>query len=118
MRGMRPLTGWGGGVPKCRMSILRNANVACLCLSVSLLSHVEFKKRLCHYIVIPHVAHHKALCHMSNLRNANVALSILRVKGHRNQTVGEPSPQVVLKCLILLRPMKSSSTDQRHNTAM
>ena len=32
------------GGPKCRMSILRNANVACLWHLFSSMSHVEFKK--------------------------------------------------------------------------
>ena len=36
-----------GGSP-CRLSILRNANVACLCRLFMSMSHVEFKKRLCH----------------------------------------------------------------------
>ena len=37
------------GGPQCRMSILRNGNVACPCHLFSPMSHVEFKKRLCHY---------------------------------------------------------------------
>ena len=37
----------GAGVPKCRMSILRNGNVTCLCRLFSIMSHVEFTKRLC-----------------------------------------------------------------------
>ena len=32
---------------RCRMSILRNANVACLCRLFMPMSNVEFKKRLC-----------------------------------------------------------------------
>ena len=32
------------GGPQCRMSILRNANVACLCRLFMAISHVEFKK--------------------------------------------------------------------------
>ena len=35
-----PLTGG----PQCRMSILRNGNVACLCRLFMAMSHVEFKK--------------------------------------------------------------------------
>ena len=35
------------GGPQCRMLILRNGNVACLCHLFSSISHVEFKKRLC-----------------------------------------------------------------------
>ena len=35
------------GGPQCRMSISRNGNVACHCHLFSLMSHVEFKKRLC-----------------------------------------------------------------------
>ena len=46
-----------GGPPICRMSILRNCNVACPCRLFSPMSHVELKKRLCHYIFSP--------CHMS-----------------------------------------------------
>ena len=34
----------GGGGPQCRMSILRNGNVACLCRLFMAMSHVEFKK--------------------------------------------------------------------------
>ena len=47
------LDGGGGGSP-CRMSILRNANVACLCRLLMPISHVEFNKWP---------------CRMSNLRN-------------------------------------------------
>ena len=36
------------GGPQCCMSILRNGNVACPCRLFSLMSHVKFKKRLCH----------------------------------------------------------------------
>ena len=36
-----------GGSP-CRLSILRNGNVACLCRLFMPMSHVEFKKKLCH----------------------------------------------------------------------
>ena len=38
-----PLTGG----PECRMSILRNSNVACLCRLFMAMSHVEFKKYQC-----------------------------------------------------------------------
>ena len=46
----RSLFLWGPlmGDPQCRMSILRNGNVACLCPLFSPMSHVKFKKRLCH----------------------------------------------------------------------
>ena len=39
------------GGPKCRMSILRNGNVACPCRLVLPMSHVEFRKSdvTCHY---------------------------------------------------------------------
>ena len=37
----------GGGGPQCRMSILRNGNVACLCRLFFSMSHVKFKKWLC-----------------------------------------------------------------------
>ena len=36
------------GGPQCRMSILRNGNVACHCRLFSPMSHAEFKKRPCH----------------------------------------------------------------------
>ena len=39
--------GMGGG-PQCRMSILRNGNVACFYRLFLPMSHVEFKKGLCH----------------------------------------------------------------------
>ena len=39
-RGGGPLKGG----PQCRMSILRNGNVACLCPLFSSMSHVKFKK--------------------------------------------------------------------------
>ena len=35
------------GDPQCRLSILRNGNVACPCRLFFPMSHVEFKKRLC-----------------------------------------------------------------------
>ena len=40
---------WGPliGGPQCRMSNLRNGNLACPCCLFSPMSHVEFKKRLC-----------------------------------------------------------------------
>ena len=41
------LTGGGGGVP-CRLSVLRNGNVACVCRLFMPMSHVEFEKRQCH----------------------------------------------------------------------
>ena len=63
-RSMGPLTGGRVGGSPCRMSILRNAYVACLCRLFVPLSHVEFKK-------LP--------CRMSNLRNGPVAMSILGV---------------------------------------
>ena len=42
--GMGPLMGG----PQCRMSILRNGNVAYACRLFYPMSHVEFKNRLCH----------------------------------------------------------------------
>ena len=42
------LDGGGGGGPQCRMSILRNGNVACLYRLFSSFSHVEFQKLICH----------------------------------------------------------------------
>ena len=39
--------GGGGGVP-CRMSILGNANVECICCLLSSMSRVELKKYPCH----------------------------------------------------------------------
>ena len=44
------------GGPQWRTSILRNGNVACLCRLFSPMSHVKFKKRLCHmslYFLVP-----------------------------------------------------------------
>ena len=40
---MGPLTGGGGG-SQCRLSILRNGNVACLCRLFMPMSHIKFKK--------------------------------------------------------------------------
>ena len=82
------------GGPQCRMSILRNGNVTCPCRLFSPMSHVEFKKRLCHMSLrfLAHVVCHLALCRMSNLRNGDVSLSIL---GSRAITVSSdmgPSP--------------------------
>ena len=48
---MRGVDG-GGGVP-CRMSILKYANVACLCRLFIPVSHVEFKKSLCRMTLSP-----------------------------------------------------------------
>ena len=50
------------GDPKCRMSILRNGNVACLCQLFMAMSHVNFRNRpvACHYIL-------KALSHVDRL---------------------------------------------------
>ena len=72
---MGPLTGGR----QCRISILRNGNVAYLCHLFSLMSHDSVQ---CHYIFSPHVACHFALCRMLNSRNAPVVLSILGVKSH------------------------------------
>ena len=36
------------GDPQCRMSILRNGNVACPCRLFDPMSHVKIKNRLCH----------------------------------------------------------------------
>ena len=55
------------GGPKCRMSILRNCNVACPCRLFFPMSHVEFKKRLCHMSLL------SPICRMSSLRNTHVA---------------------------------------------
>ena len=48
------------GGPQCRMSILRNGNVPCICTLFSPMSHVEFKKRLC-----PMSLHFYPSCRMS-----------------------------------------------------
>ena len=48
------------GVPQCRMSILGNCNVACLCRLFSPMSHVEFKRRPC-----PMSQHFYPSCHVS-----------------------------------------------------
>ena len=66
------------------MSVLKNANVACLCrlifpcpLSNSRNCHVP-----CHYLFGPHVAVAKVHVTMLNLRNGHVALLMLGVYGH------------------------------------
>ena len=54
------LSDWQGALPlgplmgasQCRMSILRNGSVACHCRLFSPMSHVKFKKRLCHMSLI------------------------------------------------------------------
>ena len=79
---MRTLKGGAldGGSP-CRVSILRNAYVACLCRLFMPMSHVEFKKCPCRMSNLRNgpVACQYAQCRMSNLRNGHVALSILGV---------------------------------------
>ena len=73
------------GGPPCRMSILRNFNVACHCRLFSPMSHVEFKKRLRH-MSLNFSPCRMSLSLMSNFRNCHVALSILGVKGHSGRT--------------------------------
>ena len=82
----------GGGGSQCRMLSLRNGNVACLRgnfpqyhVSNFINEYVAY-----HYIFSPHVACHYALCHMWNLRNAHVALSILGLKGHLENSEWSP----------------------------
>ena len=48
MAGGGGMVGALDGGPPCRLSILRNANVACLCRLFMPMSHVEFKKFPCH----------------------------------------------------------------------
>ena len=48
------------GCPQCRMSVLRNRNVACLCRLFSPMSNVEFKKWL-----FPMSLHFHPSCRMS-----------------------------------------------------
>ena len=66
------------------MSILRNANVACLCRLILPLSPVKFKKWPCPYLFGPHVAVAKVHDALLNLRNGHVALSILGIYGHHS----------------------------------
>ena len=40
------------GGPQCRMSILRNGNVACPCRLFYPMSHVKFKNRLCRHVTM------------------------------------------------------------------
>ena len=74
---------WGSW---CRISILRNGNVACLCRlnfpSKCPLSNLRIDHVPCHYPIGPHVAVDKVYNALSNLRNSHVVLSILEVKGH------------------------------------
>ena len=57
------------GGPHCRMSILRNGNIACPCRLFSPMSHVKFKKRLCPMSLqfLAPVTCHKAPCRMSHV---------------------------------------------------
>ena len=72
------------------MSILRNANLACLCRLILPLSPVEFKKWPCPmYLFERHVAVAKVHVPLSNLTNGYVALSMLGVLGHTPRPVYE-----------------------------
>ena len=64
------------GRSPCHLSILRSANVACLCHLFVPMSHVEFQKKPCYMSIISmsHVKFKKFNC---------VALSNLGVNGHR-----------------------------------
>ena len=59
------------GGPQCRMSILRNANVACHCRLFSPMSHVEFKKMLCpvslYFTPMSHVTRPNAACQIKEM---------------------------------------------------
>ena len=55
------------GGPQCRVSILRNSNVACLCLLFSPMSRVEFKERLCPMSLKFHTPCRMSLSHMSHV---------------------------------------------------
>ena len=71
--------------PQCRMSILINGNVACLCRLLFPMSHVEFKKGLCHmslYFLPPCRMSLSPMSHVE-FKNYPVAMSILGVKGHQ-----------------------------------
>ena len=74
----------GGGGPQCRMSILRNGNIACLFHLFFSMSHVEFKKRPCPMSLYFYPSCRMSLSAMSHVEfnNVHVSLSILGVKGH------------------------------------
>ena len=77
------------GSPQCRLSILRNGNVACHCHLFSPMSHFEFQKRLCPvslYFLLPcrislgpmsHVEFKKCLCHPVDFRGQGSYVSSL-----------------------------------------
>ena len=96
------------GGPQCRMSILRNDNVACLCRLFPQKSHIGFQKRLCPVSLYfyPHVGGHSALYRMSNLRFAEVASSVLGVRGHHTLWVQsvtcEPPCSEAMSCITSL----------------
>ena len=83
----QPKGGPWRGCP-CRLLILRNANVACLYRLFIPMSPVEFKKWTCRMSLWPLCPCRvtNAPCRMSNWRNGPVALSILRVRGHKRST--------------------------------
>ena len=56
--------GWGGGGSPCRMSILRNTNVASLCHLFSPMSHIEFEEGsfTCHYL---NPLYHVSMAHVT-----------------------------------------------------
>ena len=86
------------------MSILRNANVACLCRLRFPLSPVDFKHCQCPMSLFfgPHVAVAKGHVALWNLRNGHVALSILGVKGHHlGYTYISPPPPSVFEIKVL-----------------
>ena len=72
----------------CRLSILRNANVACLCRLFFTMSHVEFMKGLCHMSLACYPMSHFTRAHvaMSNFKNGHVALSNVGVNIHPVQS--------------------------------
>ena len=75
---------------RCRTLILRNANVACFCRLFSPMSPVYSKKCPCPMSLYSsshcHCHYIKACVALSNLSNAHVALSNLRVEGHSSTT--------------------------------
>ena len=74
------------------MTILRNANFACLCRLIfpMPLSNLNFKKCPCHYLFGPHVTVAKVHVALYNFRNGHVALSILGVVGRSAYGIGLP----------------------------
>ena len=76
----------GGGGSPCRLSILRNGNVACLCRVFVPMSHVKFKKwqrRMSLPISVPCRMSLSLIDRLLILRKGRVAVSNLGVEGHK-----------------------------------